>query len=293
MNFDPENLNQSSATDLVRNLPEIRRRLAQAPVQITSHGRKEFVLLSQAHFQDMSNLVTTDVNRLDSKLTLVLDSIETMVVITDENLNVRRANRAFCDHTGREQSQLVGSNLAESVDNPNQNFVVVRMRAVWESKIAESFEIPALIRPGRLLQCQIKPWPKGIALFASDITERHNAAELATRDFALSNAFTAVGKMGSAIIDRFGRIQRSFDSLANLLSTSRQNLDNVSVFSFLGPNDRTKIESYIGGDSIETFSAAVSVLQQGQDYAPAILALSPYATNLSGPLFAMVLRFDI
>lgn len=133
----PQEAFRATATQLVRDFPEVRRLVDRGPVQITSHGRTELVMLSPDHFAQIAEVGTTDSTRLEGKLAIILDTIETAVLIFDENLRVRRANRALCALLDTDEGRLIGLGAAELVTHPSHRYTIERLAEVQRSGHAE------------------------------------------------------------------------------------------------------------------------------------------------------------
>ena len=147
----------ATATQLVRDLQSVGELLAAGPVQITSYGRTEFFAISKERYEHLLAMVDTDSGRLDAKLRLVLDTIPSMVVITDRKFGVRRANRAWCNFTGMVEGELLGKDLFETTDTQNSRYIHMRARNVLLSGSEESFELTSGFRPGHLITFTIRP----------------------------------------------------------------------------------------------------------------------------------------
>jgi len=115
--------NQSvSTTRLVRNLPGVKDLLDNGPA-VTSHGRTEFVVLSQADYERLNRLDGSNIDHLDTKLRLVLGSISTMIFVLNSDLRVRRANRSLCNYFERPPEDLVGKTILEISNSGTFQFV--------------------------------------------------------------------------------------------------------------------------------------------------------------------------
>jgi PAS domain-containing protein len=167
----------ATATQLVRDFPEVRRMADFGPVRITSHGRTELVMLSPSEFAQIANGDSADVNRLAGKLTIVLDNIDTAVLIFDETLHVRAANPAMCQLVDSDEGQIIGLHATELVSHPSHRYTADRLAEVHRSGCAEVLTTASARDLTRTLQIRLKPWPGGVALFADDITDRMRFAD--------------------------------------------------------------------------------------------------------------------
>ena len=280
----------ASATQLVRDLHSVKSMLTDGPVEITSHGRTEFVVLSKDKYDQLSALTDTDADRLDAKLRLVLGTIPSMVIITDRRLNIRRANRAWCNFTEINEDEVIGRNLRDVEDTTNLQYICVRAMNVLASGQEESFELSSAKRPGRLLSFTIRPWPQGVAIFSHDRTDEGAAAERLMRDMAFDDALFQVGGTGFGSLDRNGRVTFATRSLAVLLGADAQNLNNIALETVLAPQSRVKFREELQCASPGKSLLTIQYLHAGKEFSEGELSLVPYSSVHGQECFAFAIR---
>ena len=280
----------ATATQLVRDLQSVREMLASGPVQITSHGRTEFFAISKERYENLLAMVDTDSDRLDAKLRLVLDTIPSMIVITDRKFSVRRANRAWCNFTGLIESELVGKNLFETIDSPNSRYIHMRAKNVLQSGREESFELTSGYRPGRLISFTIRPWPQGVALFSYDRTEEATSAERQMRDIAYDTALEKAGSVGFGSLDPSGRISFPTHALGALLGADPKSLKNVMLETVLDPASKSKLREILSANIGKDEKVPVRFLRDGGSFQAGVLSLVPYSSVNGQQSFAFVLK---
>ena len=246
--------------------------------------------MSKDDYDHMVTLVDTDADRLDAKLRLVLGTIPSMVVITDRNLNIRRANRAWCNFADMNESDLIGKNLLEMTGSTNGQYICTRAMNVMESGKEESFELTSNFRPGRLISFTIRPWPQGVALFSYDRTEEARAAERHMRDLAFDTAMAEVGGFGFGSLDMSGRISFPTKSLANLLGADAQGLQNILLETVLSPESRAKLREVLQASDFKKTTFEIEFLQGGKDFNPGEMAIVPYSSVNGLESLAFVIR---
>lgn len=280
----------ASATQLVRDLHSVKSMLPDGPVEITSHGRTEFVVLSKERYDSLSALTDTDADRLDSKLRLVLSTIPSMVIITDRKLNIRRANRAWCNFTEINEDEVIGRNLRDVEDTTNLQYICVRAMNVLASGQEESFELSSTKRPGRLLSFTIRPWPQGVAIFSYDRTDEGAAAERLMRDMAFDEALFQVGGYAFGSLDRNGRVTFATKSLAELLGADAQSLNSIALETVLSPQSRTQFRELLHKSPLDKSVLPVEYLHAGKDFTSGEMSIVPYSSVHGQECFAFAIR---
>ncbi len=283
-----------SSTQLVRDLPGVKQKLDTGPLRITSHGRDEFILVGIDDFDRMQNLMGVDAKRIESKLDTVLESIDTHVLLLDKDLNIRRANRAFCDYFDYDAQPLIGSPVTNLLITPTDQYIYHRLRSVLESGAPERFELPSSHRLNRHFSHLITPWPNGVAYFAHDVSDRTEARDLELASAAKQTAIR--GLLGVAVgnLDPQGRFVKSSASLQALLDSSAEQIQGSSVFSIIDPEYRSVVQDMLGFTDAPFKTADIRYLHKGMDLHKARLSLSAYQTTHNNLEFAMALQdFEI
>lgn len=269
---------RATATQLVRDFPEVRRLADRGPVQITSHGRTELVMISPDHFAQIAEGGATDSSRLEGKLAITLDTIETAVLIFDENLRVRRANRALCALLDTDEDQLTGLPAANLITHPSHRYTIERLAEVRRSGLAEVLTAASTRDPTRTLQIQLKPWPNGVVLFADDITDRMRFADLQIANTMMDQSLTAIGGIGTAQVKSCGTILVGSAGLAQMAGVSPKALVGARVQSLLAPQSRAGAAEAILAVTDAPRRCAVDYLREGVKSAPATLVVTSYWT---------------
>ena len=283
--------NQSvSTTRLVRNLPGVKDLLNSGPVAVTSHGRTEFVVLSQADYERLNRLDGSNIDHLDTKLRLVLGSISTMLFVVDSELRIRRANRSLCNYFKRPPEELVGKTILEVSKSGTFQFVESRCRQVLSTGQEDSFQLASSFRENRLISFLIRPWPNGVIIFADDVTEKADGSERYIRNQALDSTFEALGDFGVGSLNVTGEIAFATRSFAKAVGVTQEQLRGGNFLAMLDPVNRTEISDFLRHTREGTLRSEVRILCEGADYRPALLTLSPYPNMHGGYNFAFAVR---
>jgi PAS domain-containing protein len=287
--MDPHLSQRVTATRLVRDLAAIRSMAAQSPVAITSHRRTELVLLSAEHFAAMGSAANeSDARHLDARLDAALDAIDTRVVIVDDDLRVRRVNRAMRLALGLADKPYEGENVFDLLPREVAPFIAKRLSEVYESGKLAEFDFPSTLNPGRTIHARIVPWPGGIAYFSEDITDRLRAIERDMEFAALREAFAALGGHGSGSVSADGLIRHADSGLGALVGADHDNLIGRRLITLFDPSDHEPILAAMrqrGGLQV----LEVGYLRNGVTLGRARLVLSSYFAGDGQPLYAFAI----
>ena len=280
----------TTTTRLVRNLPDIKNMLDHGPVEVTSHGRTEFVLVPKDIYDRYKTMAGTDADRLDAKLSLILDSITTMIFVTDRDLRVRRANRPLCNYLNFSPEEIVGKKLLEISESATFRFVAARAQHVLATGQDDSFELASSFREKRLISFKIRAWPNGVVIFADDATERAEAGERLLRSEAFDEALAAQNDTGVFAITPAGEIVFATRSLAQMVGVPQQNLAGGNFFAMLDPYNRSELTDFLRSHGGATKRMDARILLKGSDYLPVVMTVSPYPNMQGAYNFSVALR---
>lgn len=269
---------RATATQLVRDFPEVRRLADRGPVQITSHGRTELVMLSPSHFAQIADVGAVDCTRTEGKLATILDTIDTAVLIFDHDLRVRRANPAMCALVNADERQLLGLPAAALVSHPSHRYTVERLAEVHRSGHAEVLTAASVRDVTRTLHIQLKPWPNGVILFADDITDRMRFADLQIANTMMDLSLAALGGMGTAQIKSCGTILAENGGVAQMVGVAQKVLVGARLQSLLSPQSRASASEAFLEFSDEPRRYEIEYLRNGVVAAPATMIVSSYWT---------------
>lgn len=264
-----------TATQLVRDLPGVRRLTEHAPVEITSHGHVELVVLNPQLFTQLSAAHPQEPGA-DWKIASILDTIDMQVLLLDADLNVTHASRAMLETRGMELDQVVGQPGAKLIRTVNERFVFERLSEVIRTGKSEVVVVPATARPDRTIRMTIKPWADGIALFAEDITDREEVRERRVSNQALDTALSEIGGVGVAHVEARGTIIRASQAFANLFGTEQEAMVGARVQNLFDLHSRSVVDEALTAQDSAVRSLEVRYLRDGVTAVPGRLALTPY-----------------
>ena len=278
-----------TSTRLVRDLQSVKNQLRHGPLRVTTHGKDDFVLVSKDEFERLTSLRDTDAESLDHKLRVVMDSISTLILIVDRNLTVRRANKAWRIHLEVEDQEIVGRDIRDFLTTTADLYLFQRIKNVLATQVEESFEMPSSHRVGRVNHYVIRPWPNGVAFFATDVTERIRATERILRNAAFDKAIEAVDHIAIGGVDETGKFIFATESLSSLIGSSRDTLLDASLFSILDRECRASLEEALDYRGMDTQVLDVRYMRYRGELRKARLALSPYSGQSHGHCFSIAL----
>lgn len=281
-----------TATQLVRDFPEVRRLAERGPVRVTSHGRTDVVVLSPEQYAALTRETArpTEESRLEWKMSLILDSVETHVLILDEEMRIQRTNRFFTDAFATPPEDLIGKTLASLVEKPAEQFIVQRLSEVLRSGQPEVFVVPSPQHEGRIARVSMKPWPGGVALFAEDITEREAYRDKKIADDATDGSLDALGGLGLAQVQSNGAILSSSMALAHMVGSAPESLTGARLQNLFDPTSRSVVSDALKNTTSESQCHDVRYLRRGVEVVPALLSTTPYWTAEHHACVAVVLH---
>lgn len=282
---------QISATYAARNFSNVRRKARNGPVIIASHNKDRQVLVDFDLFDRLSRNgpATGAAERINAKLAITLDSIDTYVCILDNQCRVKRMNDALIAALGRDESSLAGTPIGDIFSAPSFRYVIERVNEVLESQTAARFEQPSPMNAARVLSLRIKPWPGGVAIFADDVTEMTVSRENRARIAALRTALAAFGDMGHGTIDAASAIVDVTPSFEGLVAAPVDSLTGAKFVSLFAPTSRSAVEAAVRIAS-ELQMLDVDLLVGGVRVQQAKLTLSAFWNGAAGHSHGFVVR---
>jgi PAS domain-containing protein len=131
--LEVDTIRKVTATQVVRDLRGVRDMLDNGAVAVTSHGRTEMIVISESDFSRLQLLSGTDADRLNSKLQMVMDTIDSLILILDNDMRIRRANRAYREYFGLEGVDLVGESILDRNRTATDRFITHKAEGVLAS----------------------------------------------------------------------------------------------------------------------------------------------------------------
>ena len=264
-----------TSTQMVRDFPRLKQLASSGIVEVTNHGRPELVVMSYERYQHLGRSDEQTVNVLEAKLSIVLESIDTLIVILDHDLRIQRANSAMREAFNVDFGPIEGLRADELVRTPTDQFFLIRMRDVLNSGREEVLVMPAPHRPNRIFRYLIKPWPNGVALFGTDVTELNMARDRQVADVAIDYTLERVPGLGIGRIYQDGTFLSASRGLTQLLNIPRETLIGARLHTILDPQSRPVLNDALSEQNHRSM-IQVRYLRRGTEMAQATLIITPY-----------------
>jgi PAS domain-containing protein len=265
-----------TATHLVRDFARVRRMAESGPIHISSHGHSDLVVMSENMFSAQEFPENRNLSRIEAKLNVVLETLDSMVVILDRNLCVLRANLAYCSALDVVDSEIRGKPIESLASSLSDRFLIQRMEDVRRTGVSEVFMHPSWQRPGRTLCMKIKQCNDGVALFSEDVTERVQVRDRIGEDISLDHALGALPGVGVAKVRSCGTVLSASTGLARMLGTSEAALVGIRVQQVFDPRCRLVVEDVLTQSSPEPNRCQVEYLRNGTICAKCDLIVTPF-----------------
>jgi PAS domain-containing protein len=230
----------ATATDFVRHFGHYAASSRNKPVYIAQHGRVGWALLSAAQMTRLSE-TEGEATGQDARFDILLDSLSTIVVIVDTDLQITRMNCA-----GRRHFQVpeIGPNPVSFWTLLNEHkraFIGQVCTRVLNSGDPETFEIDSARYPGRTLQFQIMPFPSGLAILADVVTQATRSRQLSSAAAASDMAIDAATSLGRGRVDVRGTITHVNDNLTALAQSTAEKITGLRLSALFEQGSRNMV----------------------------------------------------
>lgn len=164
-----------SAAELNRRFGEVRRRVAEAPVAITYHGRTIIYMVGAEQFEALQSLRSDAQvgSAWKRKFQLILDHIREGYFSFGEDSTIRTVNRVAELFVGRTRDEMVGLPLEEAF--PGTGHIFDQIQTVAETGEIHRVERASTLHPDRRVAITMIPLPLpegGVGVLFDNITEQ-------------------------------------------------------------------------------------------------------------------------
>ncbi|MEQ7873162.1 PAS domain-containing protein [Sphingomonas sp. ASV193] len=200
-----------SSADLNRRFGEIRRRVLEAPVGITYHGRRALIIASLAHYEELVQAPSAETASVwKRKLQIVLDHVREGYLSIDADFRVQTANRMAELFIGRTRDEIVGKPILEAV--PTIRDQMPTLRSVLETGEIARYEGNSATHPDRRVAVTMIPLPSpmgGVGILFDNVTEQARMqASLSEKEAALKTLLDFCGDRVIFSVDSRERIDQ-------------------------------------------------------------------------------------
>jgi len=226
-----------TASDLVRHFGIWQDRAARAPVYILHRGRARHVLTSIDLMQALCAPHASDTSDADQRrLLTLLTMISDLCLLIDDGLRVTAASTAAQQYLAGDMAP--GTPLARLAHGVTAKLLADAAHRVLATGHAEQVEFVAARYPGRRLDCQLRPFPGGLALIARDASLADDLATEQAQSTALGEAMVAQGRIATARLNLRGYVEGAAPALAGMTGLDGAALASVRFVALLDIGSR-------------------------------------------------------
>ena len=275
-----------SATVFVRNFGAYARTAGSEPIHILNHGRPAWSLIATDQFMRLADAGSGGTEGAQDRLALsmVLDTIDTQVIMTDALLAVLRMNMAARHALLLTEDDVRGMPLDRVFVDPGYHVLLRAAERVRDTGVNETLDLDTTVPPLRAFRVRVERFGEGLVIFAADISAqtqvRHRHA-IASAYEALMDALPGLAR---GTINPRGIIRTASPALAALVQTDPARIVGMRIASLFHTSERTVV-----GDAIETllserqpFTLATSLQTGSMATTPVVLSAVPCAVQSRG-----------
>lgn len=272
-----------SATAFVRNFGAYARTAGSEPIHILNHGRPAWSLISTDHLARLADARTgvSEGGHDRLALAMVLDTISTLVVMTDLDFRILRINPAARHAMLVDDDDIRGSSLSSLVSDLRYQFVLRAAERVRDTGVSETFELDTVSTPIRTFHVKVERFADGLVMFADETTaqtlvrERHDVAN------AYEVLMDALPGLARGVVNARGVISFASPALADLVQTEQSRIVGMRLASLFHTSVRTAISDAIEGllDDKAPFTMPAILQGGGTDTTPVTVSASPHSAH--------------
>ncbi|MFT3966137.1 MAG: PAS domain-containing protein [Sphingobium sp.] len=271
-----------SATAFVRNFGAYARTAGSEPIHILNHGRPAWSLIATDY---LTRLAETrggspegDQDRL--ALSMILDTIPTLIVMTDPELRVIRINHSARHSLKIHDAGISGTPLSSLLPDARYQFVLRALERVQNTGVSETFEVDTANPPQRTFHVKVERFSDGLLIFADETTtqmlarERHDVAN------AYEMLMDALPGLARGVINPRGVITASSSALADLVQSDPGRIVGMRLSSLFHTSVRTAVTDAIDALLDDKIPFTMDALLQagGTETTPVTLSASANPT---------------
>ncbi len=279
-----------SATEAVRKFSHIRQLAEDHPVHISTNRGDQQTLLSRRFYEDLIS-PRKDGDDLNYKvqLDLVLDTVDTVIIILDRDMHIVKMNLA-ARRVLSLSDYAIGGQAISSPITPQHQYILSRAETVMRTGAAQRFETVASYDENQIRSIRIIPWQGGVAIFSDDATANRDLRKLKAHHHAVASALSTFQDLGSGVFDGSGRLQSVSAGFKKLLETDDSETLLGMRFLSLFSSESCEILDRHMFTSEKTVNLQVDLIAAGTRALPCELALSGYWDHGDGRCHAFAIR---
>jgi PAS domain S-box-containing protein len=181
MRYERGDPTTATAAEITRNFGHWQSRALQGPVFVTHHGKPRVVMVSADHYAIWKNDPAPHENgggiAFETRFGAVLDHTAEAFLSLDADLRIECVNGVAERYFGAPRTRLVGQEMLSLYPTLEGSLFLDRIRAVIRSGVADRVEGRSVIFCDRHVSTKIFPFPGGVGLLFSNVTEELAQAE--------------------------------------------------------------------------------------------------------------------
>ncbi len=235
-----------SAAELVRNFGHWQAKALHAPLAITHHGRERLVLVAADQYAETGPILVTDVadahSEFATSLSAVLDNLDLGFIALDADLKIQRVNHVVEAFLGEGRAHIEGRALTDLSPSLDGSVLVDQIRRVLRTGEEVEFETDSLVFEARLLGVRVFPYPHGVALLFTNLTDRELTND-ALQDWAAAKAaLNAHPRVAFARLDGRGRFTFADETFQKQTGFGERELCSCRLFDIVANADRRPVQ---------------------------------------------------
>jgi PAS domain-containing protein len=214
-------------------------------------------------------------------LAMVMDTIDTQVIMTDADLNIVRMNIAARHAMLVSEEDARGMPLDRALVDPSFHFILRAVERVRETGVSENFELDTMAPPLRTFRVQVECFGEGMVIFAHDITAQTQVRQRHAIASAYEELMDALPGLARGTINARGIISSASPALAELVQTDPGRITGMRIASLFHTSERGAVS-----DAVErllgerrAFTMETSLQTGGMTTAPVMLSAVPSSVH--------------
>lgn len=265
-----------ASTEIARNFGSWQEKSSKRPVYILHHGRPRSVLMSVDLYGRLlagQGNQTAREEQLRTQADILLANMERMCVLADRELQIIRINRAAATFLGKSARTLISQPLSALFPEGDGKRIASAAYEAMKSGLPQRL----VFKHGNQFEADIVPFPPGVGLFWSDVTdEREHAARGSERE----GAETLLGMMtGCAVgeIHADGMLASVHPTLKRLLRFPQEMIARTPFADLFDEGSRRRCRLHLAHvlDGKGPVRCRADIVTRDRDAVPVRLFLAP------------------
>lgn len=239
------------AAELVRNFAHWREIGVQEPLLVTHHGRETHIFMGLDRFRTMT-VNGSEAPSGPDLLSQLSAWIHQGLILCRTDYTIGHVNYAALAMTRRWDRHLEGLSLWEALPELAESLTQSHIRHSMLSGEGSAADIPSPFRENCWIRFETFPFPDGVALLLSDITEDVQRNRLADAKASLIQAMRVHGGVGHLKVSSRGFIEFADDMFCAMIGLPLDRLARISLTDLADlparPQLREELEHVLRGE---------------------------------------------